>query len=74
MDRPVFQTVKHEHRQLKPLTLAGLETAVVAHRAEELKNEDGHSHDGQAHDKHHHPHRWTVGFFAGKQKAVNIHQ
>lgn len=43
------------------LTLAVLETAVVAHGAEELEDEDGHSHYGQAHDKHHHPHRRTVG-------------
>lgn len=52
------------------LTLAGLETAVVAHRAEELKNEDGHSHNGQAHDEHHHPHRWTVGLFEGNEKKM----
>lgn len=50
------------------LTLAGLETAVVAYGAEELKNKDSHSHDGQAHDKHHHPHRWTVGLCGKKQK------
>lgn len=68
MDWPTYQT--GEDRQLKPLTLASLETAVVAHRAEELKNEDGHSHHGQAHDEHHHPHRWAVGFFAGKQKKI----
>lgn len=54
----------------QPLTLASLETSVVAHRAEELKNEDGHSYHGQAHDKHHHPHRWTVGLYAGKQKKI----
>lgn len=54
------------------LTLASLETAVVAHRAEELKNEDGHSHHGQAHDEHHHPHRWTVRLFEGKQKKMSI--
>lgn len=52
------------------LTLAGLETAVVAHRAEELKNEDGHSHYGQAHDEHHHPHCWTVGLCEGKQNKI----
>lgn len=51
------------------LTLASLETAVVAHRAEELKNEDGHSHHSQAHDEHHHPHCWTVGLFKKKQKT-----
>lgn len=49
------------------LTLAILETAVVAHGAEELKYKDGHSHNGQAHDKHHHPHRWAVGLFERKQ-------
>lgn len=43
------------------LTLAALQTAVVAHRAEEFKDEDGHSHHGQAHDEHHHPHGRTVG-------------
>lgn len=56
------------------LTLAILETAVVAHRAEELKNEDGHSHHGQAHDKHHHPHRWAVGLFEKKPKKVYIRE
>lgn len=50
----------------RTLTLARLEAAVVAHRAEELKNKDGHSHNGQAHDEHHHPHGWTVGFCKGK--------
>lgn len=49
------------------LTLASLETAVVAYGAEELKNKDSHSHDGQAHDKHHHPHRWTVGLCGEKK-------
>lgn len=52
------------------LTLAILETAVVAHRAEELKNKDGHSHHGQAHDEHHHPHRRTVGLLKGKQTST----
>lgn len=51
------------------LTLASLQTAVVAHGTEELKNEDSHSHHGQAHDEHHHPHSWAVGLFRGKQKT-----
>jgi len=50
------------------LTLAILQAAVVAHRAEEFKNEDSYSYNSQAHDEHHHPHRWTVGFCEGKQK------
>ena len=52
------------------LTLAILETAVVAHRAEELKNKDGHSDHSQAHDEHHHPHCWAVGLFRGKPKSA----
>lgn len=54
------------------LTLATLQTAVVAHGAEELENEDGHSHHGQAHDEHHHPHGRTVGLFGGKQMKTLI--
>ena len=55
------------------LTLAVRETAIVAHRAEELKYEDGHSYYGQAHDEHHHPHRGTVGLFEIKQREeINI--
>ncbi len=66
--RPIYQTRKDS---LDPsLTLASLEAAVVAHRAEELKNKDGHSHHGQAHDEHHHPDRWTVGLFAGKERKI----
>lgn len=51
------------------LTLASLQTAVVAHRTEELENEDSHSHYGQAHDEHHHPNCWTVRLFTGKKKS-----
>lgn len=59
----------------RTLTLARLEAAVVAHRAEELKNKDGHSHNGQAHDEHHHPHGWTVGFCTVKEKnKINKHK
>lgn len=68
MDWSIYQTGKDF---LDPsLTLASLETAVVAHGAEELKNEDSHSYHSQAHDEHHHPHCRTVGFFAGKQKIL----
>lgn len=56
------------------LTFASLETAVVAHRAEELKNEDSHSHHGQAHDEHHHPHGWTVGLYAGETKRRDLNK
>lgn len=50
------------------LTLSCLQTAVVAHRAEEFKNKDGHSYNSQAHDEHHHPHCWTVRLCEEKQK------
>ena len=49
------------------LTLSAPKTAVVAHGAEELEDEHGHSHHGQAHDKHHHPHSRTVGLYGGEQ-------
>lgn len=45
------------------LTFACGQAAVIAHRTEVLKDENGDGNHGEAHDEHHHPHSGAVGLW-----------
>lgn len=55
---------KRRLRRQSTLTSAICKTPVVAHRAEILKDKDGHSRNYKQHHEHHHPHistEWLCG-------------